>query len=279
MGMRAPSFVRALAPALLPLATLLAVAADARATELADGDDFGVKLRDDALVCLHTPLQANPDPACAEFGTPAPARASDGPIRTLASGIVRLQDGDGGRRALAIVVLVRAKIPLVVEPETSADATEYAREYAQGVAKTLAPARLRKGSPTAEVWRVNGIPLVRFAFDLDGLPEDRRMMEHHVAFAAAADGARYSIVFASRLADADVVDTFAGDSIASIRLPRRAPTRSRLVGSWATRILLAGGSVGAAATVAILLVRRGRRRARVAQRAAEASAQHRNPVE
>jgi hypothetical protein len=253
MVRRACSFVVALVASAAVL-----VAADARATELTDGDEFAVKLREDALVCIHTPPPDNPDPACADFGKPAPARASDGPIRTLYSGIVRLQDG--AKTAVGIVVLVRAKVPFVVEPETKADAAEYAREYAKGVAKTLSPSAHLRGSPTAEVWHVGGIPIVRFAFDMDGLPEDKRMMQHHVAFAASADGARYSLVFASRFVDAEAIDTFAGDSIASLRLPHRAPTRARLVGTWVARLLAVGVSIGAVVTLVVLVVRRRSRR-------------------
>jgi hypothetical protein len=243
------------------LAALLLVAADARAAEIGDGDELVVKLREDALVCLHTPPPAHPDPACAQFGSPPRSDTAKGPIRVVSSGIVRVPASAEG--ALAVAVLVRAKVPFVVEPETNADAMAYAREYAGGVAKSLAPARVHAGDPTASVWRVNGIPLVRFAFDLDDVPEDKQLMQHHVGFAASSRDARYTLVFSSRTADAEVVDGFADESAASLRLPHRAPTRATLVGYWVGTFLGVLVSVAIAVTVVIMLVRRGRRKAAV----------------
>ncbi len=247
-------------PVLLALAAPMLVAADARATEIADGDELAVKLRDDALVCIHTPPPATPDPACSAFGSPPRSDTSKGPIRVVSSGIVRVPASAGG--ALAVTVLVRAKVPFVYEPETNSDAMEYAREYAGGVAKSMSPARVHAGDPTASVWKVNGIPLIRFAFDLDDVPEDRQLMQHHVGFAASSRDARYTLVFSSRSADADVIDAFANESLTSLRLRHRAPTRAYLVGYWVGMFLGVIVSLAIAATVAIILVRRGRRRAR-----------------
>lgn len=232
---------------------------EARATEVGDGDELAVKLRDDALVCIHTPPPEHPDPACALFGSPPRSDTAKGPIRVISSGIVRVPASVGG--ALAVTVLVRAKVPFVTEPETNADALDYAREYAGGVAKSLAPAHVHAGDPAASVWKVNGIPLVRFTFDLDGVPEDRQLMQHHVGFAASTRDARYTLVFSSRSADADVVDTFANESLASLRLPHRAPTRAYLVGYWVGVLFGVILSLALAVTVTILLVRRGRRKA------------------
>jgi hypothetical protein len=244
----------------LALAVPLLVAADAGATEIGDGDDFEVKLREDALVCLHTPPPTHPDPACAQYGSPPRSDTSKGPIRVVSSGIVRVPASAEG--ALVVTVLVRAKVPFVAEPETSADAMEYAREYAGGVAKSLSPARVHAGDPAASVWRVNGIPLVRFTFDLDGVPEEKELMQHHVGFAASSRDARYTLVFSSRTADAEVVDAFADESLASLRLPHRAPTRSYLIGYWVGSFLGVLVALGIAVTVAILLVRRERRKTR-----------------
>ena len=244
----------------LALVAPLVVAADARATEIADSGDFGVKLREDALVCLHTPPPAHPDPACAQFGSPPRSDTGTGAIRVISSGIVRVPASEQG--ALVVAVLVRAKVPLVAEPETSADAMDYAREYAGGVAKSLPPARVHAGDPKASVYRVNGIPLVRFAFDLDDVPEDRQLMQHHVGFAASSRDARYTLVFSSRTADADVVETFANESLASLRLPHRAPTRAYLIGYWVGSFFGVMVSVAITVVVVILLVRRGRRKAR-----------------
>jgi hypothetical protein len=247
-------------PALVALLALLApllVAADACATEIGDGEELVVKLRDDALVCLHTPPPAHPDPACAQFGSPPRSDTATGPIRVISSGIVRVPGTEQG--ALAVTVLVRAKLPFVSEPETNADAMEYAREYAGGVAKSLSPARVHAGDPTASIWRVNGIPLTRFAFDLDGVPEEKQLMQHHVGFAASSRDARYTLVFSSRTADAAVVEAFANESVASLRLPHRAPTRAYLIGYWVGSLFGVMISVAIAATVAIVLVRRGRR--------------------
>jgi hypothetical protein len=245
---------------LLALAVPLLVAPDARATEIGDGDELAVKLRGDALVCIHTPPPAMADPACAAFGSPPRSDTAKGPIRVVSSGIVRVPGGASG--ALAVTVLVRAKVPFVYEPETNADAMEYAREYAGGVAKSLSPARVHPGDPTASVWKVNGIPLIRFAFDLDDVPEDRQLMQHHVGFAASSRDARYTLVFSSRSTDADAIDAFANESLTSLRLPHRAPTRAYLVGYWVGMFLGVIVSMAIAATVAIILVRRGRRRAR-----------------
>ena len=251
--------IRAPAPLLAAaLATALATAPDARAAQVGDGAELTVTFREDALVCIHTPPPAAPDPACSIYGTPAPRTEKPGPIRVINSAIVRVP-AKGDPAATAIAVLVRASVPFVVEPSSKDDAAEYARDYAAGVAKSLAPARVR-GKPTAEIWQVNGLPLVRFAFDLDGLPPDKELMEHHVGFAASSAAGRYTLVFSSRTADADAVDGFANDSIASIRLARRAPTASRLAG-YAVGFL--GGvavMVGVGVGVAIVLVRRGRRR-------------------
>jgi hypothetical protein len=138
----------------------------------------------------------------------------------------------------------------------------YAREYAGGVAKSLPPARVHAGDPTASIWKVNGIPLIRFAFDLDGVPEDRELMQHHVGFAASSRDARYTLVFSSRTADADVLDTFANESLASLRLPHRAPSRSYLIGYWVGSFLGFLLMVAIAVVVVIVLARRGRRKAR-----------------
>lgn len=242
------------------LAATLLVAADATATEIGDGDDFAVKLREDALVCIHTPPPDHPDPACARFGSPPRSDTSKGPIRVVSSGIVRVPASEQG--ALVVTVLVRAKVPFVAEPESNADAMEYAREYAGGVATSLPPARVRAGDPVASVFKVGGIPLVRFSFDLDGVPEDKELMQHHVGFAASSHDARYTLVFSSRTADAEVVDAFADESVASLRLPHRAPTRAYLIGYWVGSFLGVLVALGIAVTVAILLVRRERRKAR-----------------
>jgi len=247
-------------PGLLVLAATLLVAGDARATEIGDGDELAVRLRADALVCIHTPPPAHPDPACAQFGSPPRSDTATGPIRVVSSGVVRVPASEQG--ALAVTVLVRAKVPFVTEPETNADAMEYAREYAGGVVKSLSPARVHPGDPTASIWKVNGIPLIRFAFDLDGVPADKQLMQHHVGFAASSRDARYTLVFSSHTADADVVDAFADESVASLRLPHRAPTRAYLVGYWVGILFGVMLSVAVAATVAIVLVRRGRRKAR-----------------
>jgi hypothetical protein len=238
----------------------LVVAADARATEIGDGDELVVKLRQDALVCLHTPPPAHPDPACAQFGSPPRSDTATGAIRVISSGIVRVPASDEG--ALAVAVLVRAKVPFVTEPETSADAMAYAREYAGGVAKSLPPARVHAGDPTASVFRVNGVPLIRFAFDLDDVPEDRQLMQHHVGFAASSRDARYTLVFSSRTADTQVVEAFADESLASLRLPHRAPTRAYLIGYWVGSFLGVMLTVAVTVVVVIVLVRRGRRKAR-----------------
>jgi hypothetical protein len=248
-------------PALLlaaALAVALATSPDARAAQVGDGAELTVTLREDALVCIHTPPPAHPDPACSIYGTPAPATEKPGPIRVINSAIVRVPAARDPE-ATVIAVLVRASVPFVVEPSSRGDAAEYARDYAGGVAKSLAPARVR-GTPTAEIWQVNGLPLVRFAFDLDGLPPEKELMEHHVGFAVSSAAGRYTLVFSSRAADAATVDAFANDSIASIRLARRAPTASRLASYVAG---FAGGTVltiGVGVAVAIVLVRRGRRR-------------------
>jgi hypothetical protein len=242
----------------LVLAAPLLFVANARATEIGDGEELVVKLREDALVCIHTPPPAHPDPACAQFGSPPRSDTAKGPIRVVSSGIVRVPGSEQG--ALGITVLVRAKVPFVSEPETNADAMEYAREYAGGVAKSLPPARVHAGDPTASIWKVDGIPLIRFAFDLDGVPEDRELMQHHVGFAASSRDARYTLVFSSRTADADVLDTFANESVASLRLPHRAPTRSYLIGYWVGTFLGVVIMVAVAVVVVIVLVRRGRRR-------------------
>jgi hypothetical protein len=232
---------------------------DAGATEIGDGDELSVKLRADALVCLHTLPPEHPDPACAAFGSPPRSDTAKGPIRVVASGIVRVPAKEG---ALAVTVLVRAKVPFVTEPETNADAAGYAREYAGGVAKSLAPARLHAGDPTASVWRVGGIPLVRFAFDLDDVPADRQLMQHHVGFAASSRDARYTLVFSSRAADAAVIDAFADESLASLRLPHRARTRSALIGYGVGIALGIVVSLALTLTVVLVLVRRGRRKTR-----------------
>ena len=121
---------------------------------------------------------------------------------------------------------------------------------------------MHAGDPAASVWRVNGIPLVRFTFDLDGVPEEKELMQHHVGFAASSRDARYTLVFSSRTADAEVVDAFADESLASLRLPHRAPTRSYLIGYWVGSFLGVLVALGIAVTVAILLVRRERRKTR-----------------
>jgi hypothetical protein len=88
-------------------------------------------------------------------------------------------------------------------------------------------------------------------------------MQHHVGFAASSRDARYTLVFSSRTADAEVVDGFADESAASLRLPHRAPTRATLVGYWVGTFLGVLVSVAIAVTVVIMLVRRGRRKAAV----------------
>lgn len=230
---------------------------------LSDGDELTVKLREDTLVCIHNPVPASPDPACAQFGTPPASPPKKGPIRAIESGIVRVPAGEHG--ALAVAVVVRAEMPILYEPETNADALAYAREYAGGVARSLGSATVR-GAPVAEMWHVDGIPLIRFAFDLDGVPEDRALMQHHVGFAATARDARYTIVFSSRTSDATVIDAFANDSITSIQLPHRAPTLGHLVGSWAARLF--GGAVALTllVTLVVLLVRRRKARAQAGPR-------------
>ena len=236
----------------------LLVAADARATEIGDGDELEVRLREDALVCIHTPPPVHPDPACAQFGSPPRSDTAKGPIRVISSGILRVPASEQG--ALVVTVLVRAKVPFVAEPDTTADAMEYAREYAGGVAKSLSPARVHAGDPAASVWRVNGVPLVRFTFDLDDVPEDRQLMQHHVGFAASSRDARYTLVFSSRTADAEAVDAFANESVASLRLPHRAPTRAYLIGYWVGTFLGVLIAVAIAVVAVIVLVRRGRRK-------------------
>jgi len=241
------------------IAVPLVAASDARAAQVGDGAELTVTFREDALVCIHTPPPVDPDPACAIYGTPAPRAEKPGPIRVVNSAIVRLP-ASGEPAATAIAVLVRASVPFVVEPESKGDAAEYARDYASGVAKSLAPARVR-GTPSAEVWHVNGLPLVRFAFDLDGLPAEKELMEHHVGFAASSAAGRYTLVFSSRAKDAEVVDAYANDSIATIRLARRAPTMSHLVGYG---VGVVGGAllvIGVAVAVVVILVRRSRRTA------------------
>ena len=101
---------------------------------------------------------------------------------------------------------------------------------------------------------------MRFEFDLDGVPEDKHLMQHHVGFVASASGARYTLSFSSRTSDAAVVDEYADDSIASIRLPHRAPTTGALVGYWAGVALGVVLAIAVPVAVIVVLLRRGRRR-------------------
>jgi hypothetical protein len=242
-----------------PVVLALLVAGEVRAAQVGDGDELTVTFRGDALVCIHTPPPASPDPACAIYGTPAARPESKGPIRVVNSAIVRIP-ATGEPAATAIAVLVRASVPFVVEPDSKSDAMEYAKDYAAGVAKSLAPARVHGAGPTAEVWQVDGLPLVRFAFDLDGLPPDKELMQHHVGFAASSTAGRYTLVLSSRASDAEAIDAFANDSIATIRLPHRAPTMSHLASYAVGFVLGFVVTIGAGIAVVIVLVRRGRKR-------------------
>jgi hypothetical protein len=238
---------------------------NARATELRDGDEYTVNLRDDALVCLRKPVPAAVDPACDDL-LGAGELQEDAPThRLVAAGAIRVPDGPSF--GVAIVSLVRITDPGALEPATKEQADVVGVDSAAAMRDLIPTAHLRRGSPDTQLWTIDGRRLVRVSIDLEGVPAPMKFTEHLVSFTAWTRGGAYTVGFMSNSAHAAVIDTFANDSAATIRVlhpGRQAPrpwspsaTRAYWVTYYGLKVIFLAAAVG----IAVYLVRRRRRRA------------------
>ena len=233
----------------------LLVAIDAHATVIRDGDRYVVHLRDDALVCFQTPPPAHPDPACE--GLVAPPRPGKVTFaeRLIAVATVRIPGGD--TTAIATMTFLRLRRAFPMEPETE-DLAPYAKELVSGFTKSLPGAHLH-AAPSSELWKIDGLPVARFSVDLDDVPPDKERAQHVISFDVWADDGVYALSFTSRASDARAVDAFADESIASLKLAHRAPTRTYTTAYYGTQValyVLVGG------VTVVLVVRSLRKRRR-----------------
>jgi len=225
-------------------------------TALRDGNEYVVHLRDDALVCFRTPPPDHPDPACA--GLVAPGRPGKETLvdRMIAVATVRIPDGDG--TAMASVVLHWARRAFPMEPEKQ-DVAAYAREFASGFAQTMPQAHMHPGAPGSELWKIDGLPLARFTIDLDDVPDDKVSLQHTVTFAAWSRDGVYMLSFMTSAPHAHAVDAFADESIASLTLAHRAPTRTYTIAYYGTQLVLYAFVAAAIAFFVARSVRKSRR--------------------
>lgn len=249
---------------MVAVALAFALARDARASEIRDGNDFSVVLPEGNRVCLVFPAARFERAAC-------PADAA--PIADIPLG------PDGLALAVGSVLVVEhghdVRVGIIATRLTGEDTrppddvSAYARAMADAVAKSHPGARLA-GEPEGYVVRAGAQSAARTAFQVDGLSKEGRA--YKVVYTIWSENAEYVLWSTGLAASSHAVDVIADQMGATLHVAHPAPllpVRSasyrkgealgRLVG-----LLVIPGS----ALVAILVLLIGRQRRGAELRAA-----------
>jgi hypothetical protein len=126
--------------------------------------------------------------------------------------------------------------------------------------------RVHGGAPRAEIKKIDGMPLVRVTFDIDGVPARLEAVQHVDSFAAWSDRGIYILGISTSLKHAPAIDAFVDDAMTTVHLLHRAPTgmTSYELGGYVARIFYWGavGLVGAVALIWHLRRKKKKRRKR-----------------
>jgi hypothetical protein len=211
-GLPIGSVFRRLAHAALASLLLVLIASTAGASEIRDGEEFSYPQIRGVRTCVLFPV-ALFDPADCPGMQPVPDAQGGPDQRQRHVAIARVFFEDRGTPALATLAVNFVESPPYV---LSGDyIPQFASEMADGIVAAWPEARLR-AKPVTGVATSGNLPLVRISFDVDGLSDAHRLMEHAVLYAASSSRGLYTILLTTSAANAAALDAIGDASAANL---------------------------------------------------------------
>jgi hypothetical protein len=174
------------------LALVCALAREAGAVELRDGNDFWMQIDDaSARACVRWPAGMRDPVACAGLPDEKPALA-DGPnvvAVVVLRGNAPRPDGD-----LDVGVLCLTHIPVKgIAPFDGAGAHEFGQAYVKAADKLEPPAHIDQSSVESVLVKLGKLTLVRLTYDITGFAPDDAVgsVSHQRVFVAAVQDGEY----------------------------------------------------------------------------------------
>jgi hypothetical protein len=226
--------------ATLAICALVLTSSTAGASEIHDGDQLSYALAPGVRTCVLFP-EAQFDPAdCPGLQPVRDVPGGPGaPQRQVA--LARVFFEDRGAPAVA-----KLSITFIENPpyELRGDyILQFANEMADGIVASWPEARLRTKPPRTGTVTLNDLPIVRISFDVDGLSDERRLMEHVILYAASSSRGLYTILLTTTSEHAAALDVIGDESAPNIVIARPAKPSS-----GTDRATVSGTSVDASAS-------------------------------
>lgn len=237
------------------LGALALHAGPARADTVREGDEFVMDVRRDAHVCVLYPDGPLDPVACSGMKHVAAPAETDPRHRTLALAAIRLPEQ--GTSLVGILNFGATSFTNAALP-TEGTLREFADAFAGSVIQDVPGATVHGGHPAAKLIDHGETPLVRVAFDVDGLDDKNRNIEHLVAYTAWTAGGIYSVIYTCRATNAAAVDALADESATSIRVAHPPKSRAYRLGYMVGGVMGVGIVGGGALLAFVLLMKRAR---------------------
>jgi hypothetical protein len=188
--------------------------------EIRDGDDYSLAIPARLHACFVFPASMFDADECPPGSKIADPAAFPSKVRLLAIAVFRL-GVDSGTGLVQLTVSMN-QMGHSYQP-FPASARAFADGITRGIPQSFAGATVRGGTADVRLVTANGLPMARFAYDVDGLSPQSRRFAHGVMLAVWSPEGAYTYTLNSRAEDAAAADAMADEMATSVRIAHLAP--------------------------------------------------------
>jgi hypothetical protein len=188
--------------------------------EIRDGDLFSLTIPASLHACFAFPAVRFDASKCPPGSKPIDRSSFQEKVRPLAIALFRPGTDGGG-------TLVQLTVSMTQMNHAYTPVPPIARAFARGLLKSVPtsfPGATARGDENrVRILTAHGLPVARFAYDVDGLSGPSKRFEHCVTYAVWSPEGAYTYSLNSLAQDAAAADAMADEMVASVRIAHLAP--------------------------------------------------------